>query len=1192
MSPQTERINVFVLLVVVALASSILGAPDDQGQTKNVDFKTAFERTAPMEGKAYIVSRSYLLDHADEVIPIAREMVDSKTWQQRDLARALILRVEHPELVTKWELAVGNWRQKIVLLNDETVQAQFPDYAKPVTDGRIAGKTLDVDRRSVPFLLEKLREVAPDGLHPTGTSGHILTILKHFREPTSADALLVHFFHPRQPFPMLEDLIVAMGTAVAERLRETVKKTPARFGRPNPQVHYARYYQMLSAIRAARVLGRMRDRESVPLLLEKQNAAPVGQFGSSCATALARIGAEEALSVAFEDLLDATALAAGEREESSSSLTATYAEYRSCVLAFGEPAHALLERMSKADQPTFVRAVAAGLLFEQEHPDEVKAYLVRLGTMHRQLSQMNGERWLASQEPLQLGRQIRWTRQPPRFAAVDFVEAALPIALLREQVVALGDHRDIERLVLEKDRLSVETVGAAALKTRSDHEALPRMLLALAAVKHERSLAVCEQLIKRRDSAQFAGGLVEAMLMLGSEEAVPLLEGIVLRAGKGDQKMQDAATVAEIVIPVLRDRGRGLEKLLDHESASIRLIAAKRLARDGDLRSLPVLTATAVASVGNRHSEIRNLIVGLGEPAVAPLKAKQEASKDNRENLFCEAAVVAIKQPELVKKIKLAAAIRGIGFMGRAGPSVHDFRAAGQRVAEFVGEEAVPLLEASLEFETDKMNRGIGAFALAKFKQPRSIPIVVQAMRNPIYAQGGNLAAEALAEFGNEGVAAAKNILPPDPDKVGFTGRAMRHRGATRVLVNAEEKQSVENILKVLEKVYDIGEQAGPETYSTWRRRVVRFLGLAAEVDDKRLIEPLSKFARHADGGFAEPSLLALRKYDDRRVADVALDAIRQKNKDAQEVALRILVKHHGAKAPKMVVELLNDAESAAEALLLIQAIDILGRDTGCWVGEKGVDPESPARLAEARITLKAALLERSTATDESQQTAAVEAIANYDAKDAEVAMRLTAWLKDHPNASQQVVNYVIASKREDGPTAILTAYRATHRYNLAQALGNLRFKPALKDLCEGLDQQIKTRRDVGSVAEIQALAQLGNEGLAKLHELLRSDASLHHRAAAAEALGQQDFEPAFGDIRELLRGLAERGLDHPGVPDPKKTSFHPRVYLDRLVFQLATSLASLDRVQAKSVLIEAILLTDEPTIQRELAEQSLKLVE
>src|SRR5262249_10133461 len=159
------------------------------------------------------------------------------------------------------------------------------------------------------------------------------------------------------------------------------------------------------------------------------------------------------------------------------------------------------------------------------------------------------------------------------------------------------------------------------------------------------------------------------------------------------------------------------------------------------------------------------------------------------------------------------------------------------RLAQTVGPDCVPLLEVSLIFQDQPPDPLIAMFALAHFKQERSIAAIVQAAPHAHVLRDGNPVAVGLNQFGEKGIEAAKKIPAPAPDKDRFDSRAARHRAGTEALSMAKDVQGVDNILAGLKLPKP---DKGPEQ-DAWAARMLTYLKLAKKYNDKRLIDPVLK---------------------------------------------------------------------------------------------------------------------------------------------------------------------------------------------------------------------------------------------------------------------------------------------------------------------------------------------------------------
>ena len=161
--------------------------------------------------------------------------------------------------------------------------------------------------------------------------------------------------------------------------------------------------------------------------------------------------------------------------------------------------------------------------------------------------------------------------------------------------------------------------------------------------------------------------------------------------------------------------------------------------------------------------------------------------------------------------------------MSHVGPTLQTYRGPGVLLAQKVGVECVPLLEAVLVFHDGVPDALTAMFALAHFKQERSIAVILRAAPEVHGFRDGNPVAVALHQFGEKGIDAAKKIPTPDPDKDRFDMRASRHRAGTETLSLAQDAQGIDNILAGLKlpKPEKDPEQAA------WAARMLTYLKLA-----------------------------------------------------------------------------------------------------------------------------------------------------------------------------------------------------------------------------------------------------------------------------------------------------------------------------------------------------------------------------
>src|SRR5262249_7005996 len=103
------------VVVLVGAAASPIHADD-------LSLAEAFATTAKFQGGAYRVGRNLLERQGKKIVPYLREQTKSADWQERDLARALLLHIEQPELAAACQRLQHDrkvWRDHKVILRDD-----------------------------------------------------------------------------------------------------------------------------------------------------------------------------------------------------------------------------------------------------------------------------------------------------------------------------------------------------------------------------------------------------------------------------------------------------------------------------------------------------------------------------------------------------------------------------------------------------------------------------------------------------------------------------------------------------------------------------------------------------------------------------------------------------------------------------------------------------------------------------------------------------------------------------------------------------------------------------------------------------------------------------------------------------------------------------------------------------------------
>jgi hypothetical protein len=705
--------------------------------------------------------------------------------------------------------------------------------------------------------------------------------------------------------------------------------------------------------------------------------------------------------------------------------------------------------------------------------------------------------------------------------------------------------------------------------------------------------------------------VVEALLVLGRVEGVPLLERIIAEGDKPRpvKGYHEAAQLARVLLPLLQD-GDGAQGVLASTLPAARLAAARALASKGDLRALPVLIEAALQAPADtdaarrwrrggddsRHGyeALRDAAVRLGRAAMPELRRQSETASDWRRRLFCEAVALRISDPGLVERFEKALRARHGGFMSRAGPSLGTFRGAGERLAAAVGRDAIPLLEEALAFAGTSGAPSTMAFALAVFKEERSIPPLLEAAPRVWAVRGGHPLVVALQEFGAKGVEAAAAVAPPDPAAAGLAGRAARHRVTAGALVLAEDARGADQVLAGL--LAPIPEPAAGAAYQEWRQRTAAYLELARKLDDGRLLPPLVALARRGDGSLACAALEALLRHEDERLVPLAWELLGNCARAAADPALELLLRQLQGAAAAFLVERL-DAAREDDRVKAIGALARLGPASRHWrVTHEGFEEG----VAAAAVAPLARRLEDPSAEVQGAAALALVALTRVPGKpprDAAPVKPLCAWVRGGAAPPPGVITYLVESGDPEVGPALLAAHRAAESagrpdLHVINALGKLAYGEALADLVRTADEAMRdpARRSSAHVA-LRALARLGAGGVEAVHESFRRAGSLWLRIAASRLLAEAGHARAADDIAALLDDLLVERFWHHGLDEEDPNLSRETRYVG-YVSGLAADLAAIAPERAYDRIAAAFLVNPDPRLLRGLTRVMERLKE
>lgn len=493
-----------------------------------------------------------------------------------------------------------------------------------------------------------------------------------------------------------------------------------------------------------------------------------------------------------------------------------YASLRAKFLALGPEAEEVVARNTQPDAPLLARVIAGGLAYDLSHREQLAPFYEQLGRvesgsraflgtprrrredymmeMGMGFGEFNGDslapvrRAYDYELPADLAEfgfgcfWASWLRWTP-------AAAGIPAPLRIEQAAAWPDDRRLRALAGLKDHpLAFEVLQWVLLEEpdgrepvrRDSRQPAPAAILALAKVGGVRAIDVYRRYLELRPTA-YVEEVIEALILIGDPRGAEVLEAIASPNTRSSSSStfssptyRAAAADAQTLLPLLKDGPERFVELLAVESASLRLRAAVSLAARSDLRAVPVLFETAAASdptarsswrswnMLTDHQRARDALISLGEPGLPALRQAAARSEAAHAALLAEVVALHVERPDLVERFHMAGLLRTPGMGMMTGPSLRDYRVIGWQVADVLGARATALLEAVIVWPPDPVQPRIAAFALARFRQERSIDVLVTHAAtidaHAFHRQTGSLAVAALDDFGENGKAAARQL--------------------------------------------------------------------------------------------------------------------------------------------------------------------------------------------------------------------------------------------------------------------------------------------------------------------------------------------------------------------------------------------------------------------------------------------------
>jgi HEAT repeat protein len=1045
------------VVLPIAFAAALIARSASIADEPSVE--EIFLATANADGSRYVVGRDVLLTRGDAAFAVAKVHAADADPGRRALAGLLRVRHDLPAECAAWSEALGSWNVEIATDAGRTT-VRFPRYGprNEVVETRV----VDFPPDAVAVLIDTLRdERSASNPNRKPNAARIAAAL---RVADAAPWLVREIPQFGWLDEKIADALVALGDASLPPLRAALDDNPGE-----------------RAATAATLLGRLRDRESAPKLRRILGRTQTLRVAEACALALVATDPEGGVQCALDRLL-----AFDEAINGRSRSQFRYGDARAVVFVFGDAVLAAARARLEAKPGPLVRARLEGIAWELTSSAAAAALYAPLGKESLRGIPYNADK-VDPADLVRRGRAEFWN---------GWSHADGPMPLILERAAAIGATRDLVRAARVAEPLASAVVHDVLLSAAARGYGADA-LAALATTSPSDALDVLDRYVSADPPEDLACCVEALLLLLDDPQAKAIVERIVApaHAEKWTQAARiygEAAPLARAALAVTRGE-RSLADLLGDASDGVRLSAARALARRGDAAGVPILAAKAIEARGPWYLSLRDDLVRSG-------RAPDVAADDVRSRVLHDAVAARIADPALARAVEEAWQRRIPVVLDILGPQPEHFEKGGEGLAKDVGLPGLPLVEEAALF----LDSLVSIHALGVLGDDRSIPVLVRvARRLP------SPAAAALRRMGEKGLAAAREIPPPDPEKPEYGDRASRREGAAETLAGAPG-----GIEKVLEGL----AETAPAARDEWRSRMQGYLRLAGSTADPRIVEPVLRILReHGPGDryLADAAIEALAKVRDPRIAEACLpylptDQFDQERSD-EGPARRALLEQLGDGTWWFLRQHLDASQPGKERARIAHA---MFRETF-----------APSRSRSARDATAAALRgQLGEAAADLSAGAAWDLVRLHFGRSegerdpADVAALLD-FVRTHARPGLAVDE--IAKQRVDGAgEAFLDSFAIAHDPRPLYGLGTLGFEPAAETVAAVFEKRLGEKdfvRDGWMPQEISELPKLGAEGRRRARAFLMDSAILDVRIAAACALAETGDRESFDGARAVL---------------------------------------------------------------------------
>ena len=1161
-----------------------------------------FQDGARWRGEDYARARDMLVRGGDEIIPLLERKKKSKDWCERMFAHIIISRIKQPGNVVKWNKALKE------LVSYDVAQT-IKGYREPDWD-KLPKTAADVPTS---HLVDVLWEYG--GRNGRHNSMAMVAALQFYLAP-SIDALepaVEILAGPRFKF-LAREGILKLGAQAIPRMRQVLDETgrpplPRTPGTLTPEEEEALRAFRVQAERAtvaAYVLSRLGDMDSVSritkcLRYDNLDRGYIESFSES----LAHMKAISAIDAILDHLLRFAQRTHGDINNAQG-----YDLLRSYVVSFGKDAIPTLKRRLRTATAESDRIVLENMAFElsgvQGKQKKVAAVLESLwfdetadGLL--KLHELTGEdvfprlRDMAFENTGHSGNLAKRKQAMLAFAKLKETRAVPMLAgMLKWQ------HENLERTL-------------AKYNTKQNAKPFDAQVVREAAHTFDR---------RETDTARILFWGDTALLSLRGIGGTKARKAIQAAAAYPEYKAR-----AEMCLLAVDGKVGKLAENLGDKDRAVREGAALALLETGDPRTTPELLRAAARRQGPRHQQWKQYALSSREDIVLELR-KLLKSDDLRERVLAEAMLLEAESSDKATRCSqsLLAAAQAVASMH----SIHigSIEGAGRGIVikaeevlpdnvpdaekpsktrilslppyglskiEKLDESCIPLVEAECLFGQGVIRRGVAAFALAEWKRPRSMPVLVESF-NMGSLGGSNPAALALADFGEEGAELAAKVPPPKPGEYDTGLRMTAHRTSTRVLAEQKDIRGVDEILKGLKTLDE------DKSIDRWAYRARIYLAAAGKFHDKRLVEPLlrilntQKAPNRGLHGIVIPLLAA---YDDPRLVPLFTERLaapeNHNDKDTAdfswgkfyEVAITALTRRLGENTPKYLIEQYNRSNDDKLRGAILLALGELSYPTSPrWSADRFKN--QPHRKEVAGKTQKMAYPVLLAAIDDPSKhvnyMAAVGLMILAQKKgsinpELRTVEPLTKWCQKQGRCFYPLVKFLAVHGDRETGRVLLDIFKSQPATNadrrLARAIGSLKPKGAVPVLARNVRAYKGWHH--GAPAELEALAEFGEEGLAAMFDIFNDTDKMACRLASADLLARKGYKNAADPIEEFLRKTIEAGSANPKLELVRMRSESREQAYVHTCAALLKALDSLSPDRAKQIARDVIVHGPDP---------------